>query len=48
MRMDRVEPILAARDLEEVRAFYRRLGFEAWFKGRGGWEYEIIWSGGTW
>jgi catechol 2,3-dioxygenase-like lactoylglutathione lyase family enzyme len=42
MRMERSEPILPARDLEETRAFYEQLGFRPWFRGRGSWEYEIV------
>ncbi|HEU4631574.1 MAG TPA: VOC family protein [Gemmatimonadaceae bacterium] len=42
MRPERPEPILPARDLDETRAFYARLGFEPWFRGRGPWEYEIV------
>jgi catechol 2,3-dioxygenase-like lactoylglutathione lyase family enzyme len=42
MRMQRAEPILPARDLEETRAFYQKLGFRAWWKGRGPWPYEIV------
>ena len=42
MRTERPEPILPARNLDETRAFYRKLGFTAWFDGRGPWEYEIM------
>ena len=42
MRTERLEPILPARSLDETRAFYKRLGFDSWFNGRGGWEYEIF------
>ena len=42
MRMERPEPILPARDLAEIRAFYEKLGFSAWFRGRAPWDYEII------
>lgn len=42
MRVERSEPILLSRDLDETRAFYERLGFEPWFRGRGGWAYEIL------
>lgn len=42
MRMERTEPILPARDLEEIRAFYERLGFVPWHRGRGLWEYAIF------
>lgn len=41
MRTERPEPILPTRDLAETRAFYRTLGFAAWFNGR--WDgYEIV------
>ena len=40
-RAERSEPILPSRDLDETRAFYRTLGFRAWFNG-GKWDgYEI-------
>ena len=42
MRMERTEPILPARSLEETRAFYAKLGFRAWWQGRGPWAYEIV------
>ena len=42
MRMERSEPILPTRDLEETRAFYEKLGFHPWHRGRGPWEYEIV------
>ena len=42
MRTERPEPILPARDLDETRAFYEKLGFAAWFRGRGQWDYEIV------
>ena len=42
MRIERGEPILPSRDLAETRAFYARLGFEAWFGGRDWPEYEIL------
>ena len=42
MRLQRAEPILPARSLDETRIFYEKLGFTAWFKGRGPWEYEIV------
>jgi len=42
VRTERSEPILPARDLDQTRAFYEKLGFIAWWKGRGSREYEII------
>lgn len=42
MRMERSEPILPARDLEETRTFYEQLGFHPWRRGRGPREYEIV------
>jgi catechol 2,3-dioxygenase-like lactoylglutathione lyase family enzyme len=42
MRTERPEPILPARNLDETRAFYEKLGFVPWFRGRGPWEYEIV------
>lgn len=42
MRMERSEPILPARNLDETRAFYERLGFVPWWRERGPWEYEIV------
>lgn len=42
MRTERSEPILPARSLDETRAFYKNLGFDSWFNGRGLWEYEIL------
>jgi len=42
MRTERPEPILPARNLDETRAFYEKLGFVPWFRGRRPWEYEII------
>jgi catechol 2,3-dioxygenase-like lactoylglutathione lyase family enzyme len=42
MRTERAEPILPARNLDETRTFYERLGFVPWFRGRGPWEYEIV------
>lgn len=38
----RAEPILPSRDLAETRAFYEKLGFAAWWGGRGPWDYEIV------
>ncbi|HEX6901834.1 MAG TPA: VOC family protein [Thermoanaerobaculia bacterium] len=40
--MERSEPILPARDLEETRAFYEQLGFVSWHGGRGAWGYDIV------
>lgn len=41
MRAERSEPILPSRDLDETRAFYTKLGFTPWSRGR--WEeYEIF------
>lgn len=41
-RVERSEPILPSRDLDETRAFYKALGFRAWFNGAN-WEgYEIF------
>jgi catechol 2,3-dioxygenase-like lactoylglutathione lyase family enzyme len=42
MRMERPEPILPARNLDETRSFYEKLGFASWHGGRGSREYEII------
>ena len=42
MRMERTEPILPSRDLDETRAFYQQLGFVAWFGKGGPWTYEIL------
>ena len=42
MRAEHPEPILPSRNLDETRAFYERLGFEPWFRGRGNSGYEII------
>src|SRR5437867_999170 len=42
MRTERSEPILPARNLDETRAFYEKLGFVPWWRGRGPWEYEIV------
>jgi catechol 2,3-dioxygenase-like lactoylglutathione lyase family enzyme len=42
MRTERPEPILPARNLDETRAFYQKLGFAPWFRGRGPWDYEIV------
>ena len=42
MRMERTEPILPSRDLDETRAFYQQLGFVAWFGKGGQWTYEIL------
>lgn len=33
MLREGAEPILPSRDLDETRAFYRRLGFTIWFNG---------------
>ena len=40
MRLERAEPILPAHDLAQVRSFYERLGFRAWFGDLPG--YEIF------
>ena len=40
--MERSEPILPARNLDEIRAFYGKLGFMSWWQGHGPWPYEII------
>lgn len=42
MRSERSEPILPALNLDETRAFYEKLGFVAWWKGRGPFTYEIV------
>lgn len=42
MRTERAEPILPARNLDEIRAFYQMLGFVSWWQGRGPWDYEIV------
>jgi catechol 2,3-dioxygenase-like lactoylglutathione lyase family enzyme len=41
-RRARAEPILPSRDLAETRGFYEKLGFAAWWGGRGPWDYEIV------
>ncbi len=42
-RVERSEPILPSRDLDETRAFYGALGFRAWFNGGGvNAQYEIL------
>ena len=39
----RVEPILPAGDLDEIRLFYESLGFRSWFRGGGvNPDYEIV------
>jgi len=42
MRTERSEPIFPALNLDETRAFYERLGFVPWWKGRGSRAYEIV------
>jgi catechol 2,3-dioxygenase-like lactoylglutathione lyase family enzyme len=42
MQTERCEPILPSRNLDETRTFYGQLGFTPWFRGRGGWDYEIV------
>jgi catechol 2,3-dioxygenase-like lactoylglutathione lyase family enzyme len=42
MRTERSEPIMPARSLDETREFYKKLGFDSWFNGRGPWEYEVF------
>jgi catechol 2,3-dioxygenase-like lactoylglutathione lyase family enzyme len=42
MRVERPEPILPSRDLDETRAFYAKLGFDAWFRGHKWDGYEIV------
>jgi len=42
MRTERPEPILPALNLDETRAFYEKLGFVPWHRGRGPWAYEIV------
>jgi len=42
MRTERAEPILPARNLDETRAFYGKLGFRPWFRGHAPWDYEIV------
>ena len=42
MKNERAEPILPARNLEETRAFYKRLGFTPWFDGKIWPGYEIM------
>jgi catechol 2,3-dioxygenase-like lactoylglutathione lyase family enzyme len=42
MRAERAEPILPALNLDETRAFYEKLGFVPWWRGRGSWGYEIV------
>lgn len=42
MRSERSEPILPSRDLNETRAFYKKLGFDSWSEGRSQFEYEIF------
>jgi catechol 2,3-dioxygenase-like lactoylglutathione lyase family enzyme len=42
VRTERAEPVLPARDLDETRAFYERLGFKPWFGPNAPWTYEIV------
>ena len=42
MRTERPEPILPARNLDETRAFYEKLGFIPWFGADAAWAYEIF------
>lgn len=42
MRTERTEPILPALNLDETRAFYEKLGFVPWHRGRGPFEYVIV------
>lgn len=42
---ERCEPILPARNLDEMRDFYGRLGFRAWFGSNAAWPYEIVSQG---
>lgn len=42
MHSERAEPILPARDLDEIREFYVRLGFRPWFGAGAQWPYEIV------
>ena len=42
MRTERAEPILPARNLNEIRSFYRKLGFTPWFDGQNWPGYEIM------
>jgi catechol 2,3-dioxygenase-like lactoylglutathione lyase family enzyme len=42
MRIERAEPILPARNLDETRTFYEKLGFVPRWGARGPWEYEIV------
>jgi catechol 2,3-dioxygenase-like lactoylglutathione lyase family enzyme len=42
MHPERTEPILPARDLEEIREFYGHLGFRPWFGSGAAWAYEIV------
>lgn len=42
MRMERSEPILPSRNLDETREFYKKLGFHSWHEGRSQFEYEIF------
>jgi catechol 2,3-dioxygenase-like lactoylglutathione lyase family enzyme len=39
---ERAEPVLPARNLDETRAFYRKLGFTCWFDGQSWPGYEIM------
>ena len=42
-RIERSEPILPSRNLDETRAFYEAIGFRAWFRGGGvNPQYEIL------
>ena len=42
-RVERSEPILPSRNLDETRAFYEAMGFRAWFRGGGtNPQYEIL------
>ena len=42
MRLERSEPILPSRNLDETWDFYERLGFAPWHRGRTDWEYGIV------
>jgi catechol 2,3-dioxygenase-like lactoylglutathione lyase family enzyme len=42
MPAERAEPVLPSRNLEETRAFYRKLGFTPWFGPDAPWTYEIL------
>jgi catechol 2,3-dioxygenase-like lactoylglutathione lyase family enzyme len=42
MPTERAEPVLPAKNLNETRTFYRKLGFTPWFDGQNWPDYEIL------